>query len=81
MKVNPIDLALNLVKADVVKPLETGTVDGLDAVIWHKKMFLPPHEDVLLLLDVFDRGQPTALAALLQVRPERCELAPVVDVV
>ena len=49
VEVDTLDLALLLVKADVIKPLEAGAVDGLDLVVGDQEVFLPAHEDVLAL--------------------------------
>ena len=53
MEIDTIDIARNLIKADVVKPLKTRARDLADAVIGHKEGFLPAHEDVFALGEVF----------------------------
>lgn len=55
VEVNPTDTPVNLIKTDVVEPLEAGACDRLDAVIWHEEVFFPAHEDVLALLVVLER--------------------------
>ena len=55
MEINPTDTPVNLIKTDVVEPLEAGACDRLDAVIWHEEVFFPAHEDVLALLVVLER--------------------------
>lgn len=79
MEINPRHLAPELVKADVIKPLEAGPVDGAHAVVRHEEVLLPPHEDVLALLRLRDDGVK-ALARLLAVWAEGGELGPVREV-
>lgn len=49
MKVNTAHRSLNLIEADVVKPLEASTGDGSHPMVWDKEIFLPSHEHVLAL--------------------------------
>ena len=53
MKVYPAHRPLDLIEANVVKPLKTGTHDLPHAVVWHKEGLLPAHEDVLTLQAIF----------------------------
>lgn len=55
VEIYTIDLALNLIKANIIKPLETGARDSPHAMVWNKEVFLPAHEDVLALGDVFNK--------------------------
>jgi len=66
---------LNLVEADVVKALKTGSSNRSHSVIRDQKMFLPPHEDVLSLRH--PRYVKVALPGLLLKWPESRELCPV----
>lgn len=47
MEVDSSDRARHLVEADVVEPFEARSVDLPHTVVWHKKVLLPAHEDVL----------------------------------
>lgn len=53
MEINPTNAPINLIKAYIVKSLETGARDCLDAVVWHQEVFFPAHKDVLALLVIF----------------------------
>jgi len=75
MKVYAANRPLNLVEADVVEPLKTGSSDRSHSVVWDQEMFLPPHEDVLPLRH--SRYVKVALPCLLLKRPESGELCPV----
>lgn len=55
MEINPTNTPINLIKTNVIKPLETGARDRLDAVVRHEEVLFPAHEDVLALLVVFQR--------------------------
>lgn len=55
MKVNATDGARALVKADIVEPLEARARDRFDPVIWHEKVFLPPHEQMFSLREAVQR--------------------------
>jgi hypothetical protein len=54
MEINPTDAPIALVEANVIKSLETGARDRLDAVVRHEEVFFPSHKDVLALLVVFE---------------------------
>ena len=42
-----------LLEADVVEPSKAGTVDILDGVVRHKKVFFPSHKHIIRLLELF----------------------------
>lgn len=79
MKVDPADLPLHLIKANVIEPLKTGPVDRPHPVVGHKKVLFPPHEDVLPLGHVLDQDL-TALTRLLSIGTERRKLSPVGEI-
>ncbi len=79
MEVDTADLPAHLVEADVVEALEARAVDRPNSVVRDQEVFLPPHEDVLPLIQVLDHCRP-ALFRLLEVRPEGGELVPVVEI-
>lgn len=68
MEVDAVDIARDLVEADVVEALEAGARDLAHAVVGHEEGFLPAHEDVLALggilevevglLGLFGEGPP-----------------------
>jgi hypothetical protein len=49
VKVVSLHLRRRLPKANVVKTGEGCAVDVLDLVVWHEKVLLPPHVDVVCL--------------------------------
>lgn len=49
MEVYAIHTSMALIETDVVEPFEARATDGFDLVIWHEKVFLPPHEQVFPL--------------------------------
>ena len=53
MEVDALDATRELVEADVIEAFETRTIYGPHSVIWHEKVLLPSHEQVLLLVQVF----------------------------
>lgn len=55
MEINPTNTPINLIKTNVVKTLETRTRDRLHAVVRHKEVLFPAHEDMLALLVIFQR--------------------------
>ena len=55
MEVNPTNTPITLIKTNIIKPFETGARDRLDAVVRHKEVLFPAHEDVLALLVVLER--------------------------
>jgi len=65
---------LNLVEANIVKALKTGSSDRSHSVIRDQKVFLPSHEDVFSLRH--SRNVKVALPGLLLKRPESGELCP-----
>ncbi len=78
VKVNALDGTVGLVEADVVEAIVAGAGQGPDAVVRHDELFLPAHEQKLLLGEVA-HGQ-IALADELGVGSPGAEAAPVVDV-
>lgn len=68
MKINPADIARDLIEADVIKPFEAGARDLAHAMVGHEEGFLPAHEDVFALhgvvvvevwfLGLFGHGSP-----------------------
>ena len=52
MKVYSTDRPFPHIEADVVEALEAGTADSPYAVVWHKEMLLPAHEDVFALTQI-----------------------------
>jgi hypothetical protein len=79
VEIDAADVALLLIEAYVVESFKAGTVDGSDTVVGHQEVLLPTHEDVLALTQV-GHWHRRALAYLRLVRPERPELAPMVQV-
>jgi hypothetical protein len=78
MKVDPANLAAQLVKTDIVEPLEARPVDRPHAVIRDEEVLLPAHKDVLAVGHVFDHDvAAAALLHLLLEGPEGLELGPV----
>ena len=69
VEIYPAHLALPLVEANVVKPFETGAVEGGHAVVGHEEVLLPAHEDVLALREVWYRYRDT-LSYLFAVWPK-----------
>jgi hypothetical protein len=55
MEINPTNTSINLIKANVIKTLETRARDRLHAVVRHEEVFFPAHENVFALLVVFER--------------------------
>jgi hypothetical protein len=55
VEINPTNTPVNLIKTNVIKPLETRARDCLDAVIRHEEVFFPAHEDVFALLVILQR--------------------------
>ena len=49
MKINALDAARHLIKADVVEALKTRTIDRLYSVVWDQKVLFPAHEQMFLL--------------------------------
>jgi hypothetical protein len=78
MEVYTLDLPIDLVEADVIKPLETRARDRLDAVVGHEKVLLPPHPEVLSLRVVLVR-KARAFCCFRQ-RPPLLEPVPVLHV-
>jgi len=52
VEVDSANLAAHLIKADVVKPLKTRSVNCPNSMIRHKKVFLPPHKEAVLVREV-----------------------------
>lgn len=76
VEINAIDLPLDLIKTDIVKPLEARATYGSHSVIGDEEMLFPAHEDMLALGNVLyhNCGTPTCL---LGVWSEGRELGPV----
>lgn len=53
MKVDALDRACQLVEADVVKSLKTRATYCPHSVVWNQEVFLPAHEQMLLVHPVF----------------------------
>jgi len=49
MEIIAADLASRLAVANVVESCETGSRDTLHSMVWYQKVFLPPHEDHILV--------------------------------
>lgn len=78
MEIDTANAAHLLVKADVVEALEAGAVDSAHPVVGDEEVLLPAHEDVLLVVQVWDVHG--SLSGALGVGPERRELVPVIQV-
>lgn len=76
MEVYSTDTALLLVEADIVEAFEAGTVEGSNPVVWYQEVFLPAHEDILALTEVW-YCHPSTFLHVLAVFPKCRELAPV----
>jgi hypothetical protein len=53
VKVNALNNARDLIKANVVEAFKTGPADCPHSVIRHQKVLLPAHEKMLLVHPVF----------------------------
>lgn len=42
-----------LLEADVIEPSKGSTTDVFDRVVWDQELFLPPHEDIIPILQLF----------------------------
>lgn len=51
MEINAADRATALVEADVVETFETRSCDSFDAMVGDEKVFFPPHEEMLALIE------------------------------
>lgn len=78
MEIDATDFPFDLVKADIVKPLKAGSVNGPNAVIGDKKVFFPPHENVVLLSHVWYNNWP--FSGLLLVWSKCREFAPMAEI-
>ena len=54
VEIYPTNRSLDLVEADVIEPLKTSTANRPHSVIWNEEMFLPSHEYVLSLCQLWD---------------------------
>jgi hypothetical protein len=61
MEVDTAYASLNLIEANIIEPLETGTGDRSNPVIRDKEILLPPHKNMLALCKV----------AVCEIRPLR----------
>lgn len=63
VKVYPTHGSGALIETYVVESFKTGPGDGFDLVIGHKKVFLPSHEQMFMLGEVFE-GETRRLGLL-----------------
>lgn len=78
VKIDSTHFSLDLVEADIVEALKTRAGYGTHAVVWHQKVFLPSHEDILPLGHI-SNGIMTVSRLLLN-RPECIEFGPMAHV-
>jgi hypothetical protein len=78
MEIDSTDGTLTLVEANIVEAFETGTSYRPYTMVWHQKVLLPSHENILSLRQPMDMA--VAFARLLLKRPESIELCPVLQI-
>lgn len=78
MEIDPTNFACNLVERYIVEALETGSVNGPDAMVRHKEVLLPSHKNDFFLCNV--RFHNKAFLALLRVGLECGKLGPMANV-
>lgn len=79
MEINPAHTPHPLIKADVIKPLETRAAYTLHAMIGNEEVFLPPHEQVFAIEVVFERERGALFCGFRQRSPSG-EARPVLEV-
>lgn len=55
MEIYPANIAFQLIKTNIVESLEAGAGNSPDTVIRDQEVFLPPHKDMLALIQIFVR--------------------------
>jgi len=78
MEIYAANISVDLIKADIVEPFETGPGNRPNSVIWHEEVFLPPHEDVFPLSKIF--AVEIGLPSLFRQRQIRWKSIPVLIV-
>lgn len=78
MEVNPADLSLNLIETNVVEPLEAGARYCSYTVVGNQKVFLPSHEYVVVLGDIWEDDWAPRITLL--KRSKCTEFTPVIHV-
>ena len=78
VEVDPTDTPNHLVEAYIVEPVKTSPIYLLDLMVWHQKVLLPSHENVLppcaiLVVEV-------RLLSLFRQRPPRGKAVPMLHV-
>ena len=78
MEVDPTHGSRNLIETYIVESLETRAHDLPNSMIWHQKVFFPPHEDILPLCAVL--VAKIRFLRLLSQWPPRRESSPVLHI-